>query len=386
MSPTSRPEPADRHGPGARPVVDARRAPGPTRPGVLLSLSRVMYLGMVRDRTAVFFMLLFPLMFLLLFGALFQNDSTSRSTIAQVGEVEVLDQLSGEALRQVTQVLEIRKASDRAQALEDVRQGDVDAAIWQGEDGAVELRYSAADATRSGTVAGVVDSLVQNANVAATGQPPAYELHTARVEDESVKPIQFFTPGLLGWAIAMGASFMSALTLVNWRKKRILRRLWLAPVGPGSVVGARIGVSLGLAFVQLTLFLAVATIPFYGLQLTGHWWLAIPLVGCGTLAFMAVGLLIGALAKSEEAANGALQVVILPMAFLSGSFFPTEQMPDWLRLVSHVLPLKYLNESMMSVLSRGESWGAALPTMGGLLLFAGVLTAVAARLFRWDAA
>ncbi|SFB96310.1 ABC transporter permease [Streptomyces aidingensis] len=368
------------------PAAPSATGPGPTRLGVLLSLSRVMYLGMVRDRTAVFFMLLFPLMFLLLFGALFQNDSTSRSTIAQVGEVQVLDELSGEALREVTEVLEIRRVPDRAQALEDVRKGEVDAAIWQGEDGTVQLRYSAADATRAGTVGGIVNSLVQNANVAATGRPPAHELHTARVEDESVKPIQFFTPGLLGWAIAMGASFMSALTLVNWRKKRILRRLWLAPVGPGSVVGARVGVSLGLALVQLALFLAIATIPFYGLRLTGSWWLAIPLVCCGTLAFMAVGLLIGALAKTEEAANGALQVVILPMAFLSGSFFPTDQMPDWLRAVSHVLPLKYLNESMMAVLSRGESWGAALPTIGGLLLFAAVLTAIAARLFRWDAA
>jgi ABC-2 type transport system permease protein len=351
----------------------------------LLSLSKVMYLGMVRDKAAVFFMLLFPLMFLVLFGALFQNQSSPRVTLTQVGDVAVLDDLSEAELAAWGETLKLERSGDRARALREVREGGTDAAVWE-ENGEIQLRFSVADPARAGAVTGLVNSLVQDANVAATGQPPAYRLSTDRVEDESVNAIQFFTPGLLSWAVAMGAGFMSALTLVNWRKKRLLRRLWLAPIRPGAVIGARIGVSLALAFVQLAIFLAVATIPFYGLRLTGHWWLSVPLIACGTLAFMAVGLVIGAWAKSEEAANGALQVIILPMAFLSGSFFPTDQMPDWLQLISHALPLKYLNESVMAVLSRDGSWSDALPTMGILLLFAAVLTALAARLFRWETA
>lgn len=349
----------------------------------LLSLSKVMVLGMVRDRTAVFFMLLFPLMFLLLFGALFQSDGSNRVTVAQVGPVEVLDSLGDEQLAALDESLRLERVGDRDQALEDVRQGDLDGAVWE-EDGEVTLFVSAAGQGSSGVVTGLVNGLVQEANVAATGQEPAYRVTTGQVEDESVKAIQFLAPGLLGWAVAMGASFMSALTLVNWRKKRLLRRLWLAPVRPAHVVGARVGVSVGLSFVQLVVFLGVAVIPFYGLQLTGSWWLAIPLVVCGTLAFMSVGLVIGAWAKTEEAANGALQVVIMPMAFLSGSFFPTDNMPGWLNTVSQALPLKHLNEAMMSVLSRGGGLSDALPTMGILLLFAAALTAVAAKLFRWD--
>jgi ABC-2 type transport system permease protein len=352
----------------------------------LLSLSRVMFLGMVRDKAAVFFMLLFPLMFLVLFGALFQNAGSPRVNLTQIGDVEVLDQLTEEQLAAFGDALRIERSGDRDRALTEVREGDTDAVIWQRENGEIQLRFSAADQARAGAVTGLVNSLVQDANMAATGQPPAYRLELGRVEDDSVKAIQFFTPGLLGWAVAMGASFMSAMTLVNWRKKRLLRRLWLAPVRPAEVIGARVGVSLGLAFVQLVIFLAIATIPFYGLQLTGMWWLAIPLVACGTLAFMALGLLIGAWAKTEEAANGALQVTILPMAFLSGSFFPIDDLPSGIRMVSNVLPLKHLNEAMMSVLSRDGGWGDALPAMGILLAFTLVLTAVAARLFRWDAA
>ncbi|WP_307815446.1 ABC transporter permease [Streptomyces sp. 7-21] len=348
------------------------------------SLSRAMLLGLLRDRMAAFFTVLFPLFFLLLFGALFQNDSSDRVVIAQVGDVAMLDEMSAEQLAALDDAMTLQRTADRDEALREVREGDIDGVIWEEEDGQVELRYSAADPARAGTVQGLVQSLVQGANVAATGQPPAYELRTDQVEDESVKPIQYLTPGLLGFSIAMGASFASALTLVSWRKKRILRRLWLAPVSPGTVIGARVGVSLALSLTQLTLFLGVATLPYYGLDLSGQWWWCVPLVASGTLAFMAIGLLIGAWAKSEEAANGALQLTIMPMSFLAGSFFPTDSMPSWLQAFSTVLPLKHLNQALQDVLTRGAGWDTALPVVGGLLLFTAVLSAVAARLFRWD--
>ncbi|WP_052850991.1 ABC transporter permease [Streptomyces avicenniae] len=352
-------------------------------PGAFRALSRAMLKGLLRDRTAVFFTILFPIMFLALFGLLFQDTAGARVTVVEVGDVAVLDDMPQEQLAALSDALTIERSADRAQALEDVRNGDVDAVVWE-DDGRVELRISMADAARAGTAQGLMQSIVQTANVAATGQDPAHTLVTDRVEDESVKPIQFLTPGLLGYAVATGAAYSSAFTLVTWRKKRILRRLWLAPVSPGAVVGARVGVSLAVAFVQVAIFIGVAALPVYGLQLSGNWWLTLPLVACGTLAFMSIGLLIGALVGSEEAANGALQSVVLPMAFLAGSFFPTEMMPGWLRAVSNILPLKHLNEAVMDVLTRDGGWGDALPVMGGLLLFTAVLTAIAARFFRWD--
>ncbi|NGO72528.1 ABC transporter permease [Streptomyces boncukensis] len=355
-----------------------------------LSLSAAMTKGLLRDRAAVFFMLVFPLMFLVLLGALLKDSGLSQSEIVQVGDVKVLDDIPAKERAELRDVLRIEKtdgsAAARKEALEKVRKGDTDAAVYQRPGGRVELRYSAADQVRAGNVQGVLDSIVQQANQKATGRPPAFQLRTSTLQDQSTKPIQFLTPGLLGWAVAMSGVFGSAFNLVNWRKKRILRRLWLAPIGAGSVVGARVGVNLALAFAQTGIFLAVATLPYYGLKLTGHWWLCLPLIACGTLAFMSIGLLVGAWAKSEEAANGLAQLIVLPMAFLSGAFFPLDDAPGWVRTVSGFLPLKHLVQAMEDVLSRGEGWGAALPAMGGLLLFAAVLTLIASKLFRWDAA
>ncbi|MEE1928349.1 ABC transporter permease [Streptomyces sp. TRM 70351] len=351
------------------------------------TLSRAMALGLLRDRAAVFFMLVFPVLFLVLFGALFKDAGVSQSRVVQVGDVTVLDEMPEQSRAALRDVLEVEKTDGSPAALKDaleqVRKGEVDAAVTQRGD-EVEVHFSAADQVRAGTVHSVLDSVVQAANQAATGQPPAYTLTAERVEDESVQPIQFLTPGLLAWAVAMGAVFGPALNLVSWRKKRILRRLWLAPVDATSVIGARLGINVVLALAQTAIFLGIATLPYYGLRLTGDWWVAIPLVLAGTLAFMSIGLLVGAWAKTEEAANGLAQIVILPMAFLSGAFIPLDAAPAWVRTFAEFLPLKHLADAMQGVLSRGESWGTALPVMGGLLLFGAVVTAVAWRVFRWD--
>ncbi|MEU1424524.1 ABC transporter permease [Kitasatospora sp. NPDC005751] len=375
-------------------AVPAQRTPEPAgapagqpereRVSAFASLSRVMVVAFLRDRTAVFFVILFPLMFLLLFGTLLKGATSPHAKVAQVGAVQVLDSVQGDGRAALEKVLTISRGDDEAAALEKVRKGDLDAMIKEGPDGKVVLRFSAADQVRAGSVQGIVNSVVQQANQAASGKPAAFVLDSGQVEDNSLKPIQFLTPGLLGWAVATGAVFGASLTLVSWRKKQVLRRLRLAPVSAGSIVASRIAVSVLTALVQTAVFLVVATMPFFGLKLTGDWWLIIPLVVCATIAFMSIGLLAGSLAKTEEAANGISQIIVLPMSFLSGSFFPTDDMPTWLKAVSEALPLKHLVTAAQSVLSRGGGVMDALPTMGGLLAFAAVLTAIAWRFFRWE--
>ncbi|MER7753118.1 ABC transporter permease [Kitasatospora sp. NPDC097643] len=352
------------------------------------SLSRVMLRSFLRDRSAVFFIMLFPLMFLLLFGTLLKGATSPHAKVAQVGAVQVLDSVQGGGRAELEKVLQISKGDDEAAALEKVRKGDLDAMIKQGPDGKVELRFSAADQVRAGAVQGILNSVVTQANQAvyekATGKSPAFVLDPAQVEDQSLKPIQFLTPGLLGWAVATGAVFGAALTLVGWRQKKVLRRLRLAPVSALSVIASRVVVSVVTALAQTAIFLVVATTPFFGLKLTGNWWLIIPLVLCATVAFMSIGLLAGSIAKTEEAANGIAQIIVLPMSFLSGSFFKMDDAPAWLKTVSEVLPLRHLVTASESVLSRGGGVMDAVPTMGGLLLFAAVLTLISWKLFKWD--
>jgi ABC-2 type transport system permease protein len=112
--------------------------------------------------------------------------------------------------------------------------------------------------------------------------------------------------------------------------------------------------------------------------------MTIPLVVCGILAFMSIGLLVRAIAKTQQAATSIANLIILPMAFLGGAFIPLDFAPDWVRRASYVMPLRYLVTGMQDVMARGEGPAAALPAIGILLGFTLIVSLIAVRMFRWD--
>jgi ABC-2 type transport system permease protein len=343
------------------------------------SLSRALLRGFVRDRTALIFSLLLPILFLALFGSLYRSTSTPKLNVVEFGQVSLLDK-AGPAL---DKVLDVSHVSTWEDGLRKVHQGDADVAVEQlGQ--IVVARYSIADQTKAAIVRTVFTSIVQQADAAAARKTGGYQLQIAQVENKALKPIQFLAPGLLGWAIASGAAFGASITLVNWRHNKLLRRLRLAPVNTGSVVMARVGVSVLVALIQMVLFLLIATTPYFGLKLTSAWWMGIPIVICGTLAFMSIGLLVGSFAKTQQAATAAANLIILPMAFLGGAFIPLDFAPNWIREVSYAMPLRYLVTGMQDVMARGEGPSAALPPIAILLGLTLVLCLISVRVFRWD--
>src|ERR1022692_2780600 len=339
-----------------------------------------MFLGFVRDRGALVFTILIPVIFLVLLGSIYKSSGTPQVSVVEVGNVSLLD---GAGHGQLSKILQVTRSRNLGAALNDVRQGNADAVVQQ-QGTVLVVHYSIADQVTAGVVQAVFASIVQQADQQAAGRPAAFQLATRQVEDQSLKPIQYLAPGLLGWAIASGAIFGAGITLVTWRQNKLLRRLRLAPARAGAVVGARIGISLVIAMIQLAVFLAIATPPYFGLKLTAWWWMAIPIVACGTLAFMSIGLLVGSFAKTQQAASSITNRIILPMAFLGGAFIPLNFAPAWLQDVSYAMPLRYLVLGMQNVLARGDGPASALPAIAVLLGAATVLTLISVRVFRWD--
>ena len=350
------------------------------------ALSLAIIKGFLRDKTSVFFAVIFPLMFLVLFGGLFSDQDQAKVDMIQVGDVALVDALPDDAKAAFDDTFEVTESDDLDAAIEEVRKGDADVALEQQGDRLV-AHYTQTEQVKAAITQGALRAFVDGANVAQlsaeSGQPPAYGLETERVEDDSLTTIQFFTPGLLGWAVAMSAAFGAAATIQGWRQSKLLRRLQLAPVSTRTVVGARVSVTVAIALGQLAIFIGLGAAVF-GLALTGAWWMSIPLLVVGTLCFMAIGLLAGAVTTTVEGAVNAANFIVLPMAFLSGSFFPLDATPGWLQAISNALPLKHLNEAMLDVMVRGEGPGSALLPMGILAAFAVAVTLVAARLFRWE--
>ena len=143
-----------------------RASGGPNWQG-FQSLSRAMFRGFVRDRAALFFTILFPVLFLLLFGSIYKSSSTPKVTVVEVGKVSVLDQARAASHGQLNKVLDVTRRASLATALNDVRQGNVDAAVQQ-QGGHLIVHYSVANPTVAGVVNSVFSGIVQEANQAAS--------------------------------------------------------------------------------------------------------------------------------------------------------------------------------------------------------------------------
>jgi ABC-2 type transport system permease protein len=185
------------------------------------ALSVAIVKGFVRDKSSVFFALIFPLMFLVLFGGLLSDQSESKVDLIQVGDVSVLDGLPAEAREAFDDTFDVEKTQDLQAAISKVRKGDADVAVQMRGDTLV-AHYTQTDQVKAAVTQGALRAFVDGANVALlagdAGQPPTYSLQTERVEDDSLDTIQFVMPGLLGWAVAMSASFGAAATLQGWRQ------------------------------------------------------------------------------------------------------------------------------------------------------------------------
>lgn len=341
-------------------------------------LGRAMFLGFIRDGAAFFFTLVFPLLFLVIFGLILSGDEgTNRFAVLVTGDGPVIAALPDE-------VLDISRVASLSEGVDRVGEGDAVAVVAQDGDRVV-VRFQASNQVGGQAVLGIVSAVVDDANLEALGGQETYALQADQVEDASLGTIEFFTPGVLAWAISLGAVFGAGLTLVNWRTKGVLRRLRLTPVPAAEVATARIALSLIVAVVQTVVFLAVG-VTVFGLNLAGPSWMVLPVVMAGTIAFLGIGLLVGAVAKTVESASVIANLIVLPMAFLSGAFFPLDAAPGWVRVVSRAVPLTYLLDALRDVTVRDQPALSVVPHMAILVGIGAAFAFAATRLFRWDQA
>jgi ABC-2 type transport system permease protein len=343
------------------------------RVGAVLAASLKMF---GRDRPAFFFTFAFPIMFMVLFGLIFSGSGSSRPTVDVTG--------SG-PLRQVLErsdAIDVKNQPDAAHALERVRNGDESAAVLL-DGGSARLVYSATSQVEAPIVIGVVRGIVDGFNLRAAHARPAVALRSERVEAQSLDYVDLLVPGLLAMAIAQSAAFGVAFSLVAWRQKGMLRRLRLTPLPLVEFATARIVFHLMIALVQAVILLAIGRVLF-GVHLVGNVLTLIPLILLGGVAFIALGMCIGGRVNSEDATAALSNLIVLPMTFLGGVFFPLSSAPEPVRVIAHFLPLTYLAEGLQDVAVRGHSFTSTLPNLGVLALVALLLSMLALRLFRWQ--
>ena len=194
---------------------------------------------------------------------------------------------------------------------------------------------------------------------------------------------QALLAGLVGYGCANTAFAGLSIQLVIRRESGVLKRLRATPL-PASTYIAALLVSTLFVFALQTIALFVLGRVLYGTPFPHAVGSLIATVVIGAAAFAAIGVAAASLIRSAEGSSAVVNFILLPMAFLTGSFGPTRHYPAFLRAIGDVLPLKYFIDIVNAVYLHSNGLWTKPAAIAVLSAWGATGLAVAALKFRWE--
>ncbi|MBK5291919.1 MAG: amidohydrolase family protein [Acidobacteriia bacterium] len=184
--------------------------------------------------------------------------------------------------------------------------------------------------------------------------------------------------GILGSGL-----FGAGIRTVVERETGVLRRYKVAPITPTPILVASI-ITGWLLYLPSAVLIIVLSNVVYKMPLPERLLPLFLLVTLGCFAFRAIGLIIASVANSVAESNVLVQVLYMPMLFMSGATIPISNMPVWAQITAQFLPAAYLNTGVQHVMLHAGGLGESLGSMGALLASAIIGTLVSVKIFRWE--
>ena len=344
----------------------------------------------------MFFIFIFPILLLGLFGAIFSTSNTSQVTLhvqdldgtpTSAMFLEILNETGAVKVTLVAPTVDleayIREKSLRA-ALQIPAGFEQEVfAVLAGNRtqlANVTLYADPSQTATLGIVQGSVGGALTALNFALANARPAAGMTLEAVATRKLTAIDFFLPGILGMTILTTPFFGMTNTCAEYRARGYFKFLATTTLKKGEWLLSKALWYFLLLILAMLLMLAFGMLTF-GMTLTLTP-LAIGLVLAGTMMFTSLGMLLGMYIKDLETATAVANAIGFPMMFLAGSFFPLETMPGALRAVASVLPLTYVNEGLRATMVYQNDI-AALGYLAVVLVLTAVFFFLPARAMSW---
>jgi ABC-2 type transport system permease protein len=193
----------------------------------------------------------------------------------------------------------------------------------------------------------------------------------------------YLTFALIGYGVANTTFGGLAIMLVLRREYGILKRLRATPLPAATYLAAVVCSGLLVFALQAVVIVLLGT-TLYGARMPDDVLSVILAFAYAAICFAALGLGLAGLIRSAEGASAVVNVIALPMTFLSGGFGPTREFPEFLRTVAEALPLTYVIELMVGVVYGGKAFWEQPGAIAVLGLWGAVGAIVAWRTFGWE--
>jgi ABC-2 type transport system permease protein len=353
---------------------------------VLLSTSLKAY---YRNRQAIFFGFIFPLVFMGIFGLLNfggvgkldigiadqANNAQSQAFIKAIGDI-----------KSVT----VHRGSESAEKSQ-LQLGHRDAvAVLPPEFGtaaparapiAITTYLNTTNPGAAQTARIIVDQVATGFSFASLGAQPPYVIQTRELPGRNLTYIDTLIPGIIGFSIMQTGIFSLAFALVRLRDAGILRRLLATPMRITDFMAAQVLSRLIMGVLQIVLLLAVSFLLFK-FQMRGNIFEFVAVATFGSTIFIALGFIIAGASKNEDSVPAIANIATIPMMFTSGVFFSRDVLPGWLATVSGYFPLTYLIDSLRGISVQGKSLLDVRTEIIGITVWLAITVFLATRLFK----
>lgn len=371
----------------------------------MLAIAKASFRAMIRNPSAVIFSLAFPLIFIFVFGFIKSNRINM-----EVGIVPGSDTTGAvySLFKSTPNIERVMNLSD--QEMQDrLDKGRIDAIVMfeksmtdSGVAERVTLTTSKAAGEKGLFVSSILTNIIDKQNIQhykamasglsthdvqmATVNLPSAEFREMQSSGREYKMIDFILPGQLGFSILSAGVFGTAFVFFSLRQTLVLKRFFATPIKRPYII---MGETLSRLVFQLigSLFIIIVGHFVFGFTLVKGWMTVLEMLvlsAFGLVIFMGIGFVISGIAKSENVIPPIANIFTMPQFLLSGTFFPVDSFPTWIRVLSKMLPLTYLNDALRKVAFEGVGFMGISTELLILAGFGVLIYAAAVKFFRWE--
>ena len=342
----------------------------------LVELTSMRVREFLREREAVFWVFIFPVLMTFALGIAFRNTGPDKTPVAI--EAATTDPRATEIANALSRSPDISatvlNADEATQAL---RSGKVSIVVKPQND-SFEYRF---DPSRPESRAArlLVDDVLQR----GSGRADIVRVAEQKFTEPGARYVDFLVPGLIGMNLMGSGLWGLGFTIVIARSRKILKRFAATPMRRSHYLLSFMLSRLVFLVLEVAALIVFSWLVF-DFTVRGSWLTVVLITVLGGFTFSGIGLLVAARPRTIEGVSGLMNLIMLPMWLLSGTFFSSERFPEMFQPFIKALPLTALNDLLRAVMNEGASLSSNLLPIAVLLAWLVISFVVALKVFKWQ--
>jgi ABC-2 type transport system permease protein len=348
-----------------------------------------------RDKLAIFFTVLFPLIFLVVFGSFSKNNDVSfhialinqsHSQFAQKFASDTNNNKMFKVDKTVTTLAQAKGKMSRSEidATLVLPPGFGDVRDSSYPSGQAVIYYDENSAQAAQTLKTVLQGQFEGINSNLVKVQAPFGVISKSTNTQGLSKLDYTVSGLIGFSIIGLGIFGPVNYFPLMKRQGVLRRLHITPLRVWQFFVSSVLSNAVIGLFSIGIMIAVASSPLFHFKIVGNYFELAAFIVFGILTIFGIGLAIGGWAKNENQAAPLANIVVFPMLFLSGTFFPRYAMPEWLQHITAFLPLTPIIDGIRMIATEGKHLTDIGPQIGLTALWAVIIYAIAFRVFRWE--